>query len=65
MEDIDILKIVNEKEKTILIENLKKEKEKNRILKEEKDSLQKELDAILNSRSYKLAQTIRKVLRRG
>lgn len=66
---LEILKRELEIENNILKQNYKQEKDENKKkidrLEQERNELQSKLDSIIYSRSYKLIQKIKNILKRG
>lgn len=52
-------------ENKIMMENTKKQSEKIKLLEEENAKLREDLNKIIYSRSYKILQKMRKVIKRG
>ena len=52
-------------ENKIMMENNKKQSEKIKLLEEENAKLREDLNKIIYSRSYKILQKMRKVIKRG
>lgn len=68
MEFSEKLKIINQEltiENNLLKEKLKEKNTCIEALEEEKQNLRKELDSILYSRSYKIMQKVKKVVKRS
>lgn len=71
MDNSEIIIKTLEKENELLKENMKairntkrKEIEENKMLMEENKQLRQKLDSILYSRSYKIAQKIKKIIKK-
>lgn len=62
------LEIINrelEIENNTLVQNIEKRKEQIKILQDENKKLREELDKIIYSRSYKMMQKIKGIIKRG
>lgn len=68
MELSEKLKIINrelELEKNILMSNIEENKKYIQLLEQENQELRESLDKIIYSRSYKMMQKIKRIIKRG